>query len=312
MKVILIPLKWFLSRLLGLAQKNYSFAKFYYMFRCRLELKRSRKAPVIIFQMGKVGSTSIKRSLKALNMDMVIYHTHLLTKERINETEKKRKKFFNTERESYLKRPWLNQFLSIEIGKKTNNRKWKVITLTRDPVARNVSSFFENLEVRVIDSNPTFEIGSDYYDIVPTIVTLDDIQVLIDLFFEKFRHDSPLEFFDRELKEAFGIDVYASIFPKSKGYNIYRNSRADVLLIRLEDLNKCAGEAFGELLDIDNFIIRSENVGARKVYAPLYKKFLQTIIWPKSYFDKFYGSKFMNHFYTENEIRGFRENWCQQ
>lgn len=311
MNVILIPVKWFLGRLLTLAQKNYSFAKFYYMFRCRAELKRHCRAPVIVFQMGKVGSTSIKRSLEALNLDMAIYHSHLLTKERIAKTEKERKKFFRTDRQSYLQRPWLNQFLSKEIGKKQGGKKWKVITLTRDPIARNVSTFFENLEVQVIDSNGTFEIRSDYYGIPRAVVNSDDLQVLIDLFFNKLRHESSLEFFDRELKEVFGVDVYASEFPKSRGYHIYRSSLADVLLIRLEDLNGRAREAFNEFLDIDNFTLKSENIGSQKIYAPLYRKFLQTIAWPESYLDKFYESKFMNHFYSENEIKGFRKNWRQ-
>ena len=309
MNVILIPLKWFLRRLLALAQRNYSFAKSYYMFRRRAELRRHERPPVIVFQMGKVGSTSIKRSLEALNLDLAVYHSHLLTKERIAETEKKRKKFFGTERESYLKRPWLNQFLHKEIVKKHNGKKWKVITLTRDPIARNVSTFFENLEVQAIERNGTFEVRSDYYDILRTVVTLNDMQVLIDLFFSKLRHESSLEFFDRELKEIFGVDVYVSEFPKTKGYNIYRSTRADVLLIRLEDLNARAGQAFNEFLNIDNFILKSENVGSQKIYAPLYKRFLQTITWPESYLDKFYESKFMNHFYTENEIKGFRKKW---
>ena len=311
MNFILIPVKWFLLWMLTFLQRNYYIAKFYYIFRHRVEIKRHSKAPVIIFQMGKVGSKSIKRSLEALNLDMAIYHSHLLTKERIAETEKSRKKFFRTERESYLKRPWLNQFLRKEIRKKHDGKKWNVITLTRDPIARNVSAFFENLQVDIIDSNGTFQIRSDYFNISRSLVSLDNVEVLIDLFFEKLRHNSPLEFFEKELKEAFGVDVYASEFPKSRGYKIYQNTLADVLLIRLENLSSCAQEAFNEFLNINNFILKSENIGAQKIYAPLYKKFLQTITWPESYLDTFYESKFMKHFYTENEIEGFRDNWRQ-
>ena len=94
MNTILTPVKWFLRKPIALAQRNYFFAKSYYMFSCRAELKRYGRAPVIVFQMGKVGSKSVRRSLEALNLDMAIYHSHLLTKERIDETEKKRKKFF--------------------------------------------------------------------------------------------------------------------------------------------------------------------------------------------------------------------------
>ena len=76
--------------------------------------------------MGKVGSMTVERSLRAIKLDMPIYHTHLLTKERIADTEAKRKKFFRTERYSYLKRPWLNQFLLKQIESGLNDKKWKM------------------------------------------------------------------------------------------------------------------------------------------------------------------------------------------
>ena len=312
MNVVLIPVKCFLRKLLTLAQRNYTFAKYYYMFKRRAELKSCSRAPIIIFQMGKVGSKSVRRSLEALNLDMAIYHSHLLTKERIDETEKKRKKFFRTERESYLRRPWLNQFLRKEICRKGDGKKWKVITLTRDPVARNVSTFFENLEVRAVNNNESFEIQSDYYDILPFTLSLDEVDALFNLFFEKLRHDTPLVFFDYELKGAFGLDVYAEQFPKSIGYKIYQNNLADVLLIRLEDLDSCARQAFKEFLDIQDFALKEENIGANKNYAELYKKFTETINLPESYLDKFYQSKFMRHFYTEQEIISFREHWIRR
>jgi hypothetical protein len=312
MNNILIPVKWCLQKLLALAHRNYSFAKSYYMFRHRAQLKRYSRSPVIILQMGKVGSKSVRRSLEALNLDMAIYHSHLLTKERIDETEKKRKKFFRTERESYLKRPWLNQFLRKEICRKNDGKKWKIITLTRDPVARNLSTFFENLEVLAVNNNESFEIQSDYYDILPFTLSLDEVGVLFNLFFDKLRHDTPLVFFDRELKGVFGIDVYAEKFPKSIGYKIYQNKLADVLLIRLENLNSSAPQAFKKFLDIQDFTLKEENIGANKNYAELYKKFTETINLPANYLDKFYQSKFMKHFYTEQEINSFREHWIRR
>ncbi len=225
---------------LGLARKNYRFAKFYYMYEKGRELKQSSGSPLIIYQMGKVGSKSVKKSLEVLNLDMPLYHSHLLTEARIAETEKQRQKYFRTQREPYLRRPWLNQFLRNQIDRGLSNKKWNIITLTRDPIARNVSTFFENLQLRPIQNNDTFVIESDYYGISPITVKLDDVHVLVELFFAKLRHDTPLEFFDQELKAVFGVDVYDRDFPKSSGYQIINDKIADVLLIRLEDLNRCA------------------------------------------------------------------------
>jgi hypothetical protein len=82
-----------------------------------------------------------------------------------------------------------------------------------------------------------------------------------------------------------------------------------VLLIRLENLNSCAGEAFKKFLNIDNFTLVKENIGSQKAYAPLYEKFKKVIVLPDSYLKKFYNSKFMLHFYSEKEIKNFMAIW---
>lgn len=297
------------SRVMELADRNYYLAKTRYHYRLHRKQKQYSGSPLIVFQMGKVGSQSIYRSLEGLGLDMPLYHSHLLTKARIKETEHKRKKFFRTDRYSYLKRPWLNEFLRHQVDNGLlNGHKWKIVTLTREPLVRNISTFFENLDVKLLDSGDEYAIKSDYYDI-DTVVRADDIQTLTDLFFDRINHDSPLVFFDRELKGVFGVDVYASEFPREKGYKIYEDTIADVLLIRLENLNDCVGEAFKEFLDIDNFTVIKTNVAADKVYAALYQEFRSRVALPDSYIDKFYNSKYMRHFYSETEIKKFGENW---
>ena len=135
---------------------------------------------------------------------------------------------------------------------------------------------------------------------------------LSDLFFERLNHDTPLVFFDRELKSVFGVDVFASEFPKSEGFKIYKSEKADALVIRLENLNHCFKEAFKKFLNINNFTLENTNIGKAKVYASIYKKFKETIHLPDNYLDKFYNSKYMRHFYTEMEIEGFREKWYRR
>jgi hypothetical protein len=310
MKSFLSIGKGIYSRAMRLADRNYCFAKAHYMYELRRKQKQYKGPPLVLFQMGKVGSSTIRSSLHALDLDMPIYHTHLLTKARIAETEEKRKKFFRTERYSYLKRPWLNQFLRKQVDDGLlDGKKWKIVTLTREPIARNISTFFENLEVKLLDSGDQYEIKSDYYDIDPIIVKLDDTQELTDLFFDRLRHDSPLVFFDRELKGVFGVDVFASEFSVSKGYKIYKDEKTDVLLIRLENLDDCARDAFKDFLGIDNFTLIDTNIGREKVYAPIYKKLKDSIVLPESYIERMYASKYMRHFYSEEEIARFRAKW---
>ena len=70
---------------LELAQKNYYFARYWYVYKRRREHHKYHGSPIIVFQMGKVGSKTITKSLKALNSDMKIYHSHLLTLGRIKD-----------------------------------------------------------------------------------------------------------------------------------------------------------------------------------------------------------------------------------
>jgi len=296
---------------LELAQKNYYFAKYWYVYKRRRELNKHNRPPLIVFQMGKVGSKTISKSLKALNSDIKIYHTHLLTMTRIRETERRRKKYFRTVKQSYLQRCWLNLFLHKQISKGLNDKKWKIITLTREPVGRNISTFFENLEIKCLNANGKYNIKSDYYNIDSIIVKEDNLRELVDFFFSKLNHSSPLEFFDNQLNKVFNVDIYANEFPKSKGYKIYRTLKADILLIRVEDLNKVAKQAFREFLDIDDFALIDVNVSAEKNYALLYKAFKEKINLPESYLDKLYCSKYMRHFYSIEEINNFRSKWSK-
>jgi hypothetical protein len=304
-------LKFFTAPVLRLVQRNYKFARRYYIFKRRKDLRRYKKSPVIVYQMGKVGSSTIQRSLKALNIELPIFHVHYLSESGVEELEEERRKYFQTEKFGLLKRPWMYQFLREELIKRFDGQKWKILSLTRDPIARNLSAFFENLEFKKIGGKTEFEVKSDYYNIDPTIIKSDDLEKLETLFFNRFKHDSPLDFFDRELKSVFGIDVYSTDFPKKKGYKIYSGKKADALIIKLENLNQCVQPAFKEFLNLENFALINSNIGNQKDYAAVYSQFKNLIIFPNHYLNKMYQSKYTQHFYSDEEIRQFRYKWIR-
>jgi len=295
---VLEPLEWL-----------YPTAKAMYMWRMGRAYKRYDHGPVLILQMGKVGSKSVQAGLEAANLDRPIYHAHFLSRERTARTEKQRRKFFRTDRHSYLMRPWLNEFLLRTFEERKDNRSWKLITLTREPVGRNISAFFENLDVVRCETDGEFKISSDYYQIEPTIVSVDDTSKLSRLFFDRAQHDSPLRFFDREIKDIFGIDVLSSGFPIEKGYGIYSAERVDLLVLKLESLAHCANDALAEFLGIDEFRIINRNISAGKVYAPLYDAFKRNAVIDSEYADSLYDSEYMRTFYSGTEIAAARTKW---
>ena len=288
---------------------NYHLAKANYFRELKLAQKNFSKTPLLIYQMGKVGSSTIKRSLKYFDLDRPVYHLHFLTKDRIYETEKDRKEFFRTEKYDLLRRPWLNEFLVKRLDDQLMGQKWKCVTLTREPVSRNLSVFFENLELTALSEVDSYEIKSHYYKIPSTIIRMNNLEKLSSVFLEKVNHASPEQFFDKEIKGVLNVDVYNEEFPKQKGYIIIKGEIADILVIRLENLNNIANQAFSEFLGISDFKLSNTNIGSQKDYAPLYSKFKKSIRFPKKYFDDVYNSKYMQHFYTSTEINQFRERW---
>jgi hypothetical protein len=138
------------------------------------------------------------------------------------------------------------------------------------------------------------------------------VDELMETFLEKYEHDIPLSWFDLQLRPVFGIDVYASSFPKEQGYAIYHARDASVLLLKLESLEKCAGEAVKNFLGVDNFVVTNTNVGEGKEYKDLYRDFIDSIRLPLSYLDRLYDSEAVRHFYSDTELERFRARWSKK
>ena len=288
--------------------KNYHLARASYHRRLYRRDLQHKEPPLLIYQMGKVGSKTVRNSLQALELDRTIFHIHYLSLDRIRELEAERKRYLGTQQEHLLRHIWQYQYVRKQMASNSNGKRWEIITLTREPISRNIATFFENLEVTPITVDRQYRIKSDYYDF-DIVLDIEDMDKLVKLFFERLNHDSPLTFFDQELKCVFGVDVFASEFPTSKGYKIYKDKQADVLLIRLHDLNKCARHAFEEFLGLKDFTLLNTNVGGAKEYASLYQRFKNSIVLPETYVEKMYTSRYMRHFYSEKEIAKFRASW---
>lgn len=254
-----------------------------------------KKQPVLAYQMGKVGSSTIRRSLNALNRDIYIYHLHYMSG--IDNMIGQCKRQYLPLQDHILASIYCKRM----VEKTLNGRKIDVITLVRDPIAKNISQFFQSVEVAYPEL--------DYHNKVHSMDLGVLVKELRDFYLDKFLHDDPLIWFDIELKQFLKIDVYESPFPYNKGYDIYENDIARVLLIRLEDLNECAPEAMDQFLGIKEFRLVNENVSKDKEYAEIYKVLRENVDLPDSYIEKMYSSKLAKHFYTHSELNKFRIKW---
>lgn len=227
---------------------------------------------VLIYQMGKVGSSTIKKTLKSEGFQVKHFH--------------------------YLKGDFAGTddpgLLILSIGSEgMKNYRGRIITLTRDPVARNLSAFFQNIDMFGVDLHNGL-----------------DIDELIRIFFARYNHRIPLDWFDNEFKVSTEVDIYKYDFPKELGYQTleYKQKKILILKVELEDVVK--KDALGQFFNFNKPLeIQFSNVGSQKEYANIYKLFLKNIRFPSEYLEEAYSSKYVRHFYSEDEINEFRGRW---
>ena len=246
-----------------------------------------------------MGSTSVHVSLekkfKDIGISSQIHHAHILVNidQRIEFISKVRADPANTINKLLESKDLKNQIDSYP------EKTWNIISLVRDPVAQKVSALFQLIDEYFPDWQEQFKSGA---------LSLKDMQkVLIEK--EEFDVAKIDVWFDNQLRPLCNLDVFHVPFPKERGFQIYKPTpRMNLMIIRLEDLNRVAGQAFKEFINIKDFSIVSTNVSEEKPYHHLYKQFKSLPI-PSTYLDDAYNTRYARHFYSENEIKSFRDRW---
>jgi glycosyltransferase involved in cell wall biosynthesis len=256
--------------------------------------------PILVYQMGKVGSKTVEQSLlhayESVGVQVPIHHVHLL-----NELDALGQKAIQEIPNPIESLQAMAEYKKLRQEIDENpEQHWNIISLVRDPIARNIATLFQVLSGFVPDWRERYANGKlDVRELQECLINTSII------------NDSPNQWFDMQIKQipAFGIDVYAEPFPKELGYKIYPGtSCARLLLIRMENLNECAERAMHEFLGLKNFTIHNTNIGEDKDYAELYRTFKRTPL-PLEYVRKIYNTKLARHFYNELELEAFTKRW---
>jgi hypothetical protein len=231
-------------------------------------LEKALTTPIFLFQMGKVGSSTLQRTLSQHHRGCVV-HAHRYA----DLTSRHR---------------WLlacRRRLGLRI---------LVICPVRDPLARNVSAFFQNFQ------------RDTGYDINARDWSVD---ALTDLFLARYPHHVPLTWFDEHFLPTFGIDVLGSPFPRGSKSRTYRSGSIHVLVYRTdlqrEEQLAVVSEFVGYPVDEWHY----DNVAAEKPYADLYERFCREAVLPEDYISRVGRSRFCRHFWTESEIEEQASKW---
>jgi hypothetical protein len=172
-----------------------------------------------------------------------------------------------------------------------------IVTVVRDPVARNMSSFFQ-----VADLQYGIDLGA--------LEAAGELDEVTRLFLETFdEHDLPLRWLDDELRAATGVDLYESDFDVERGWSIVEGARARVLVLRTDRLADTFAGAVDAFLDRPGIALLQRNVSAEKATGGLYDEFRRQPRLPESYLDQMYSSRFARHFFTDDELADLRRSW---
>ena len=275
----------------------------------------TRADPILIYQMGKVGSSSIRNSLFR-NQDprtrlVLMSHEYFPIRNRdldriaiepehrdmlARETAHDQHVYDQFSLRKRLGWRFREKFYAERIYKSwvCSQRPLRVITLVREPIANNISMFFQII---------------DHYLAADAEVSNHDIDELIDIFLENYMHSRPLTWLDAEIKTNFSIDVYQHSFPTERGYTVISRGRISLLVLRCELDDRVKAQAIADFLDLDKFDIVRSNVASKKDYASQYAEFKQRIRIPPALLDQMYNSKYAGHFYSSEEREKFRAQW---
>ena len=252
-----------------------------------------RTPPILIYQMGKVGSAAVYESLRKANIPNPIYHVHLLSYSNLDEVEHYLKKV-GSKTDIISLRYWRAIRRKLD---RTKTTKY-LISLVRDPVAREISNVFQNMH---------------FHKDLKTDTGGVNIEKTVNHLYEYFANydektDYVCTWFDKEILDSFNIDVYASPFDQSRAYSIIGNDQAKLLLLRMENLSEVFSEAMQEFMGLSVQLVRS-NESSSKEYYEAYKTVSKRIILPKETCEKIYSTRFFRHFYSDELRSEYTKKW---
>jgi len=257
-----------------------------------------QKPPVLVYQMGKVGSKTIANSLYYSRVPHYVYNAHCLSENGLKEMELGflRKGITDFPQHFYRFK---------EISRKVKEHRyaidWKIITLTREPIGVIVAAFFENMAT---NDPHLLEYGKVNAEKALETITkrFESIRISTNYFYN---------WFDNELKIMFGVDVYRYPYDFERGYSIIEEGNVAVLLLRLEDINRSFHNAVSDFLETHSITLIEKNVGAEKPYAKAYEYVKANMRLPLSTCEEIYSSNYARHFYTTEEIDLFTATWTK-
>lgn len=249
-------------------------------------LKRSKEidgVDVVIYTLGKSGSSSVNYTLMNRYPFRKIYHVHFLSDHWI------RGIFPGTPHERNIHKA--EDYFAYKA--KHPDYKTKYIALVREPIGRDISGFFQNYRLMNLEINKE---------------NLESIRQQI----YGRGHDLALNWFDTDFFNYTGFDIFNVPFDKEKGYQIYEIDKdTELLIIRTDKLSQVFIPSMKEYLKVEFPKLINFNVSSNKKDGDTIKALKNHYYEEEADLDKVYNSKFMKYFFTDQEIQTYRQKWTK-
>ena len=263
---------------------------------CFKSFRLSTKPVLLVLTVGKVGSAAVYETIKSQCRGIEIYHFHFLS-ERLRQVKQEYLSTANG-------RVPFHVYVGEEVIKYlphiiTTSRQLYIVTLVRDPVAFVLSDVFQNPEFATDDLTSIADTNKD------RLASLVRERVLTMAYLPYIRN-----WFDAEIRNHFGIDVFSSEFDKKNGYQVFRKGAASLLLIRLEDLTRNGVQAIAEFMPSDSSIrLKKKNIRGEGSDAKVYSYVRSSLNLDREALMRIYSNSLVEHFYSNEDVLGFVQRW---
>ncbi len=242
--------------------------------------------PVLVFTMAKVGSLSVYQSLKK-QTTLPVFHIHSLD-------ELEEQKHIDLCKANKLYPGSRTPVFLINREILFKKRTFKVISLFRNPIERNLSAFFEAFEIHM---------G------VPAQLYKGSLEEIETAFHDKLNHNYCKNWFENQFMNGLGINVYQSPFDKQIGYDFISKENKEILLLKSDLEDSLKEKLVRNFCNLENLTLKNVNITSAKKEATLYIDFKKHIKFSKEYLENQLESRYMNHFFTEEEKIGLYKKW---
>lgn len=254
----------------------------------RSNLKASGLDPLLVFTMAKVGSSSVYNSVKKAS-EIPAFHIHTLNEREVRDDHQL---CFDCGIYPNSRSPV--PFIRRDIFER--NRPYKVISLFRNPIDRNLSAFFDAFRLMMGMA------ATDYEG------TMED---LVNAFYDRFNHDYPIRWYQQQFLYGVGVNVYEHSFDTTAGYSVIEEGHCSVLLMNSAVDDTLKSSLIADFLNLPSFQLNNANIRAASKEAKLYHQFKSHISLDEAYLGRMLDNQYFEHFFSKEDKAQTLQKWLK-